>query len=149
VIEWLGFGTAQEVLRAEDCAGSPSWRGESNKEETARSRLMGRAGRATLRTGAGDARAQNGRADYGVSRRSRSRKNIRENLDHFLLPMPFARAVILFAPPIFVPKDASVELMDAKHAEMQKELERVRDVAEAWFTQSDEERERHREEFQK
>jgi len=69
--------------------------------------------------------------------------------DHFLLPMPFARAVILFAPPIFVPKDASVELMDAKHAEMQKELERVRDVAEAWFTQSDEERERHRAEFQK
>jgi lysophospholipid acyltransferase (LPLAT)-like uncharacterized protein len=69
--------------------------------------------------------------------------------DHFLLPMPFARAVILFAPPIFVPKDATVELMDAKHAEMQRELERVRDVAEAWFTQSDEERQRHRAEFEK
>jgi len=46
----------------------------------------------------------------------------------FLLPAPFARTVILFAPPIYVPKDADAELMEAKHTEMQRELERVRDI---------------------
>lgn len=69
--------------------------------------------------------------------------------DHFLLPKLFARAVILFSPPIFVPREATVELMDAKHAEMQKELERVRDIAEGWFSLSEEQRQLHRTEFQK
>jgi len=31
-------------------------------------------------------------------------------------------------------------VMEAKHAEMQHELERVRDVAEGWFSLSEEER---------
>jgi hypothetical protein len=61
--------------------------------------------------------------------------------------MPFSRAAILFAPPIYVPKDASVELMEAKHAEMQRELERVRDIAEGWFSLSEAEREKYRTEF--
>jgi len=67
--------------------------------------------------------------------------------DHFLLPKPFARTVILFAPPIYVPADANAEAMEAKHAEMQRELERVRDVAEGWFSLSVEEREKFRGEF--
>jgi hypothetical protein len=46
-----------------------------------------------------------------------------------------------------VPKNASSELMEAKHAEMQRELERVRDIAESWFSLSDAEREKHRTEF--
>jgi hypothetical protein len=37
--------------------------------------------------------------------------------------------------------------MEAKHAEMQKELERVRDIAESWFSLSDEARAEHRAEF--
>jgi hypothetical protein len=37
--------------------------------------------------------------------------------------------------------------MEAKHAEMQSELERVRDVAEGWFQLSESERQRHRKEF--
>ena len=74
-------------------------------------------------------------------------KTFEKTWDHFLLPMPFARAVIFFAPPIYVPKDASVELMEAKHAEMQRELERVRDIAEAWFTLSESERQKYRAEF--
>jgi len=55
--------------------------------------------------------------------------------------------MILFAPPIYVPKDASSELMEAKHAEMQRELERVRDIAEGWFSSSDEKQENCRAEF--
>jgi hypothetical protein len=37
--------------------------------------------------------------------------------------------------------------MEAKHAEMQRELERVRDIAESWYSLSEEEREKHRAEF--
>jgi len=74
-------------------------------------------------------------------------KTFEKTWDHFLLPAPFARAVILFAPPIYVPTDASAEVMEAKHAEMQRELERVCDIAESWFSVGDAEREKHRAEF--
>lgn len=74
-------------------------------------------------------------------------KTFKKTWDQFLLPAPFARAVALFAPPIEVPTDANAELMEAKHAEMQRELERVRDIAESWFSLSEAERARHRAEF--
>ena len=67
--------------------------------------------------------------------------------DHFLLPAPFARTVILFAPPIYVPKDADAGVMEAKHKEMQHELERVRDIAEGWFSLSEQERGKLRAQF--
>jgi lysophospholipid acyltransferase (LPLAT)-like uncharacterized protein len=76
-------------------------------------------------------------------------KTFTQTWDHFLLPAPFARAVILCAPPIYVPADADADLMQAKHAEMQRELERVRDVAEGWFQLNEEERQRYRIEFLK
>jgi len=150
VIEWLGFGTAQ---------GSSSRGGLRGLAVKARRIEEGKDGAFTIDGPRGPryiakpgpvmlARKTGAPImvfHVGVDRG----RTFEKTWDHFLLPMPFARAVILFAPPIFVPKDASAELMDAKHAEMQKELERVRDVAEAWFTQSDEERERHRAEFQK
>jgi hypothetical protein len=67
--------------------------------------------------------------------------------DHFLLPKLFARAVIIFSPLIFVPEDANAELLEAKHAEMQRELEHLRDIAEGWFTLTEVERQEYREEF--
>lgn len=76
-------------------------------------------------------------------------KTIEKTWDHFLLPKPFARTVMLFAPPIFVPPDASAAELEAKHAEMQKALERVRDIAEAWFSLTEEARNAHRAEFSK
>src|ERR1700692_3109780 len=45
-------------------------------------------------------------------------KTFTNTWDHFLLPAPFARAVILCAPPIYVPADADADLMQVKHAEM-------------------------------
>jgi lysophospholipid acyltransferase (LPLAT)-like uncharacterized protein len=71
-------------------------------------------------------------------------KTFEKTWDHFLLPKPFARTVILFAPPIYVPAEATAEVMEAKHAEMQRELERVRDIAETWFSQNEEARAKHR-----
>jgi hypothetical protein len=37
--------------------------------------------------------------------------------------------------------------MEAKHAEMQRELERVRDIAEGWFSMNEDARARHRADF--
>jgi lysophospholipid acyltransferase (LPLAT)-like uncharacterized protein len=74
-------------------------------------------------------------------------KTFEQTWDHFLMPRPFSRTAILFAPPIYVPADANAEAMEAKHAEMQRELERVRDIAEGWFSLSDAEREKFRVEF--
>jgi len=54
---------------------------------------------------------------------------------------------MIFAPPVEVPPDADAALLEAKHAEMQKELERVRDVAENWFSLSEVEREKFRAEI--
>jgi len=74
-------------------------------------------------------------------------KTFEKTWDHFLLPKPFARTVMLFAPPIYVPEDADAQTLEAKHAEMQRELERVRDIAESWFSLSDTERDLHRAQF--
>lgn len=64
--------------------------------------------------------------------------------DHFQLPHPFSRVVLVVGPPIEVPADADREAIDRKHAELQGLLEQVRDVAESWFTLPPAEQERQR-----
>jgi len=64
--------------------------------------------------------------------------------DHFCLPSLFSRAIIVGSPPIYVPPDADPDTIKAKHQGMQKELERVRDIAEGWFGFSEEQRNRYR-----
>lgn len=67
--------------------------------------------------------------------------------DLFQIPKPFSRAVMILAPPIRVPADASQEMLEQKHAEMQATLERVRDVAESWFSLSPQEKDAIRQEW--
>jgi lysophospholipid acyltransferase (LPLAT)-like uncharacterized protein len=74
-------------------------------------------------------------------------KTFEKTWDHFLLPAPFTRAVLLVAPPIYVPRDADAAMMEEKQAEMQRELERVRDIAESWYWLKEEDRAKFREEF--
>lgn len=74
-------------------------------------------------------------------------KTIEKTWDHFCLPSLFTPAILVVAPPIYVPQDADSDMIRAKHEEMQKELERVRDIAEGWFTFSEEERNRYRAEI--
>lgn len=72
---------------------------------------------------------------------------IEKTWDHFCLPSLFTRAILLASPPIYVPQDADSEMIKAKHEEMQKALERVRDIAESWFALTEDERKRYREEI--
>jgi lysophospholipid acyltransferase (LPLAT)-like uncharacterized protein len=69
---------------------------------------------------------------------------LKNTWDLFQIPKPFTRAVIVIAPPIHVAEDANREMLEEKHQEMQKMLERLRDVAESWFSLTEAERERER-----
>jgi lysophospholipid acyltransferase (LPLAT)-like uncharacterized protein len=71
----------------------------------------------------------------------------KKSWDLFQLPYPFSRAVTVVAPPIRVPADADGESIKLKQTEVQGALERVRDIAEAWFDLTEDERERIREDW--
>jgi hypothetical protein len=64
--------------------------------------------------------------------------------DLFQIPKPFTRAILVIAAPVAVGEDADREMVEKKHQEMQKTLERLRDMAESWFSLKEEERERER-----
>jgi lysophospholipid acyltransferase (LPLAT)-like uncharacterized protein len=148
VIEWLGFGTAQ---------GSSSRGGLRGLNEMAKRIEEGvdcgftidgpRGPRYVAKVGPVLLARMTGAPivlfHVGVERGTTFKKT----WDHFLLPSLFTRAVILGAKPIYVPKDADPETIRAKHAEMQRALEHVRDLAEGWFTFSEEERQRIRAEI--
>jgi hypothetical protein len=60
------------------------------------------------------------------------------------VPKPYTHAVLVIAPTLEVPKETDHEGLQKKHQEMQKVLERLRDVAESWFSLKEEERELER-----
>jgi lysophospholipid acyltransferase (LPLAT)-like uncharacterized protein len=148
VIEWLGFGTAQ---------GSSSRGGLRGLAVMARRLAEGldcaftidgpRGPRYVAKPGPVMLARKTGCPvmvfHIGVDRG----KTFKNTWDHFLLPKPFAHAVILFSPPIYVPENANQETLEGKHAEMQRELERVRDISESWFTLTEADRNGYRAEF--
>jgi lysophospholipid acyltransferase (LPLAT)-like uncharacterized protein len=148
VIEWFGFGTAQgsssrgglrglnvmaqRIKEGLDCAFTIDGpRGPRYVAKVGPVLLARMTGMPIL--------VFHGAVDRG--------KTFEKTWDHFCLPYPFARAVIIGAPPIFVPQDADAEMIRVKHEEMQKELERVRDLAESWYSLTEEERNRYRKEI--
>ena len=71
-------------------------------------------------------------------------RTLNKTWDLFQIPKLFTRAILVIAPPIEVAENTNREGLEQKHQEMQKMLERVRDVAETWFSLTDAERERER-----
>jgi len=67
--------------------------------------------------------------------------------DLMQIPHLFSRIIMVGHPLIYVPPDADAEEMERKHAEMQKALERVRDIAESWFALGEAEKARLRAEL--
>lgn len=53
--------------------------------------------------------------------------------DRFQIPLPLSRAVVLMAPPIYVPPDADDELIRSKHEEMQATLDKLRRAGDDWW----------------
>jgi hypothetical protein len=56
--------------------------------------------------------------------------------DEFQIPMPFTTAIVLSAPPIWVPKDANEDQLRALHETMQDVLDNLRFRGDAWFGQN-------------
>lgn len=69
---------------------------------------------------------------------------LKKSWDLMQIPKPFTRAILVIAPMLWVPQDADHEGLEAKQQEVQKMLERLRDIAESWFSLSETERERER-----
>jgi lysophospholipid acyltransferase (LPLAT)-like uncharacterized protein len=69
---------------------------------------------------------------------------LRKSWDQMRIPKPYTRAILVFAPLLEVPKGVDHEGLEKKHQEMQKILEQLRDVAESWFSLTEEERKRIR-----
>jgi len=56
--------------------------------------------------------------------------------DEFQIPLPFTTALVLKAPPIWVPPDASADQLRALHEKMQSVLDELRIRGDAWFDQA-------------
>jgi lysophospholipid acyltransferase (LPLAT)-like uncharacterized protein len=72
---------------------------------------------------------------------------LKKSWDLMQIPKPYTRAVLVFAPVLEVSKDTDHEGLEKKHQEMQKMLERLRDVAENWFSLTETEREAERKQW--
>jgi hypothetical protein len=55
--------------------------------------------------------------------------------DRFQVPLPFSRARVVIAPPIFVSADADAEELEARREELQRELDRIERRGEEWRAQ--------------
>ena len=69
---------------------------------------------------------------------------LQKTWDLFQIPKPYTRAVLFIAPPLAVPEDTDRDGLEQKHQEMQRILERLRDIAEGWFSLSAAEQDRER-----
>jgi lysophospholipid acyltransferase (LPLAT)-like uncharacterized protein len=148
VIEWLGFGTAQGSSSRGGLRGLAVMAKRLSEGRDCAFTIDGPRGpRYIAKPGPVMLARKTGCPivvfHIGVDRG----KTFEKTWDHFLMPAPFARTVLLFAPPIHVPPDASAEVIESKHAEMQRELDRVREIAESWFSLTEAERNQHRAEF--
>src|SRR6202166_2167560 len=69
---------------------------------------------------------------------------LKKTWDLMQIPKPYTRAVLIIAPVLEVSKVTDHDGLEKRHQEIQKMLERLRDVAESWFSLTEEERERAR-----
>jgi hypothetical protein len=49
--------------------------------------------------------------------------------DHYMVPIPFSRAVFLLGDPIFVPSGASEDVIEAKRLQLESEIHRLQEEA--------------------
>jgi lysophospholipid acyltransferase (LPLAT)-like uncharacterized protein len=66
---------------------------------------------------------------------SMKRKIQLKSWDEFQIPLPFTTAILLQAPPIWVPPDSNADQLRALHEQMQTILDDLRIRGDAWFDQ--------------
>ena len=148
VIEHFGFGTAQGSSTRGGLRGLAVMAGRLEEGLDAAFTIDGPRGpRYVAKPGPVMLARRTGKPIYTFHIGVESAYTLEKAWDLMQIPHPFSRAVMVGAPLIYVPQDADAQEMEHKHAEMQRTLERVRDVAESWFSLSDSERGRSREEW--
>ena len=135
VIERLGFGTAQGSSSRGALEGLTAMAKRLEEGRNVALTIDGPRGpRYVAKPGAVILARRTG-APISVFHIGLKRKyTFKKSWDLFQLPLPFSRAVMFVAPPIRVPTDADSEVIKQKQAEVQAALERVRDLAESWFS---------------
>ncbi len=61
------------------------------------------------------------------------RKTILKSWDSFIIPHPFSRAVLIYGPPLEVPRDSSEEVIEAKRQELEQTLGDITQQADEYF----------------
>ena len=86
---------------------------------------------ACRQTGTGHHRPQDRRGNLLFSYRDAHRIQF-NSWDHFQVPLPLTRAIVLQAPPIWVPADANEAEVREYHQQMQQILDGLRDRGDRW-----------------
>ncbi|MGA2483825.1 MAG: lysophospholipid acyltransferase family protein [Candidatus Acidiferrales bacterium] len=148
VVEWLGFGTAQGSSTRGGLRGLVTMARRLDEGRDVAFTVDGPRGpRFVAKPGPAMLARMSGCPVMAFHVGVHHGHTFRRTWDHFLLPHPFTRGVIVFAPPIYVAADATREDLEASHAEVQKALDHVRDISESWFSISESERAAYRAEF--
>src|SRR5437016_3135767 len=145
VIEWLGYGTAQGSSTRGGLRGLAVMAQRLEEGLDAAFTIDGPRGpRYIAKPGPVMLARRTGRPIIVFHIGLERARTLKKTWDLFQIPKLFSRAILVIAPPIEVAEDANREGLDEKHQEMQRMLERLRDVAETWFSLSEAERERER-----
>jgi len=148
VIEWLGFGTAQGSSSRGGLRGLQVMSQRIQEGLDCGFTIDGPRGpRYVAKVGPVLLARMTGAPIFVFHVAVERGRTFEKTWDHFCLPRLFTRAILIGAPPIFVPRDADPDTIKAKHQEMQKALERVRDITEGWFAMTEDERNRYRAEI--
>jgi lysophospholipid acyltransferase (LPLAT)-like uncharacterized protein len=148
VIEWLGFGTAQGSSSRGGVAGLTAMGQKLAEGKHVAFTIDGPRGPRYVAKPGPVILARRTGAPISVFHIGVERGyTFKKSWDLFKVPMPFSRAVMIFAPVIRMKPDGGGDDLKETLTEMQSSLERVRDDAEAWFGLTDEERDDVRDEY--
>jgi lysophospholipid acyltransferase (LPLAT)-like uncharacterized protein len=148
VIEHFGFGTAQGSSTRGGLRGLAVMARRLDEGLDAAFTIDGPRGpRYVAKPGPVMLARRTGKPIYVFHLAAENAHTLEKAWDRMQIPHPFSRVIMVGAPLIYVAREADAAELERKHAEMQKALERVRDVAESWFGLSEKDRERLRTEW--
>jgi lysophospholipid acyltransferase (LPLAT)-like uncharacterized protein len=148
VIEWLGFGTAQGSSSRGGMAGLTALAQKLGEGKHVAFTVDGPRGPRYVAKPGPVILARRMNCPISVFHIGvESGYTFKKSWDLFKVPMPFSRAVMIFAPVIRMKPDGGGDDLKVTLAEMQSSLERVRDDAEAWFAMGEDEKSDVRDEY--
>jgi lysophospholipid acyltransferase (LPLAT)-like uncharacterized protein len=141
VIEWLGFGTAQGSSSRGGMAGLTVLAQKLGEGKHVAFTVDGPRGPRFVAKPGPVILARRMNCPISVFHIGVERGyTFKKSWDLLKVPMPFSRAVMIFAPVIRMKPDGGGDDLKAALAEMQSALDRVREDAEAWFAMSEDEK---------